>query len=181
MSEKIERIINAIVAREGGYSNNLNDRGGETMYGITKAVAAANGYHGPMKDMPREVAVGIYRRRYVTEPQFDKIAQWSVPIAEELIDTGVNMGTHRAAEYLQRALNAFNFKNRYPGPLFVDGRIGAQTLNAFAGYLVWRDEDGEAVMLRVLNGVQATSYLSIVEANPSQKEFFYGWIKNRVS
>ena len=48
------------VGIEGGYSNDPDDSGGETNWGITKATAVAYGYTGPMRDMPRETAHGIY-------------------------------------------------------------------------------------------------------------------------
>ena len=41
-----DRIINAIIDREGGYVDEPDDSGGETNYGVTKAVARANGYRG---------------------------------------------------------------------------------------------------------------------------------------
>jgi lysozyme family protein len=64
--------------REGGYSNNPNDSGGETMWGVTDRVARANGYAGPMKDMPREVAKNIYFASYVQKPGFASI----MPLSE---------------------------------------------------------------------------------------------------
>ncbi|WP_083579019.1 glycosyl hydrolase 108 family protein [Tardibacter chloracetimidivorans] len=48
----IESELNALLHREGGYVNNPNDTGGETNWGITRGVAVANGYSGPMKDLP---------------------------------------------------------------------------------------------------------------------------------
>jgi len=36
-------------------------------------------------------------------------------------------------------------------------------------------------MLRALNGVQAARYLEITEGNRSQREFLYGWIRERVA
>ena len=66
----IDEIINEIIRVEGGYSNDKNDAGGETMYGITVAVARANGYAGNMKDMPRKVAYDIYYNQYVVKPGF---------------------------------------------------------------------------------------------------------------
>ena len=55
-----ERIINEIIRVEGGYVNDPSDSGGETNFGITVAVARANGYVGCMLDLPRSVAFDIY-------------------------------------------------------------------------------------------------------------------------
>src|SRR3546814_12368752 len=49
---------------EGGYINHPNDPGGETMWGITVAVARGVGYAGPMRDLTREQAKQIYRSLY---------------------------------------------------------------------------------------------------------------------
>ena len=104
----IEEIINDIIRVEGGYSFDSNDAGGETMYGITIAVARANGYTGNMKDIPRKVAYDIYYNQYVVKPGFDKVLAVDSAIAAELVDTGVNMGTVTAGKFLQQALNALN-------------------------------------------------------------------------
>ena len=45
----VERFLDDLIKREGGYVNNPNDKGGETCWGITVAVARANGYAGPMR------------------------------------------------------------------------------------------------------------------------------------
>lgn len=52
-------VIDGILSIEGGYSNNPDDRGGETNWGITKATARANGYQGEMKALSREEAYAI--------------------------------------------------------------------------------------------------------------------------
>lgn len=173
-------IISRVIAAEGGYSNNPADKGGETMYGITIAVARVNGYQGPMRDLPLDLARLIYNKRYVIEPKFDQVAALNINIAMELIDTGVNMGPHRAAEFLQRWLNGFNFGGQYQ-ELFIDGRLGAVSLDALAKFLHWRKGEAEEVMLKALNGVQAARYLEIAEANKTQRMFLFGWVKERVA
>ena len=55
----IARAIDAILRAEGGYVNDPQDKGGETNYGITVAVARANGYAGPMRDLPVAMARAI--------------------------------------------------------------------------------------------------------------------------
>ena len=83
---KIEEIINDIIKVEGGYSNDPNDSGGETMYGITVAVARKHGYMGEMKKLTKKKAFDIYYQSYVVAPGFDKIANVDPEIAAEIVD-----------------------------------------------------------------------------------------------
>jgi len=178
----IEKIINNVLVAEAGYADHPNDRGGPTMYGITGAVARANGYQGEMRDLPIGLARSIYERRYVIEPKFDQVASLHEGIGEELVDTGVNMGPSRAAEFLQRWLNAFNNRGSKYADLFVDGRLGPMSIDALRKYLAWRGQaEGGVVMLKALNCVQGTRYLEIAEANATQEDFIYGWLRTRVA
>lgn len=177
----IDNIIADVLKAEGGYVNNPSDGGGETNYGITAAVARANGYAGPMRDLPRSTAEAIYRKRYVTDPGFDKVAEISELIAAELVDTGVNMGPARAAEFLQRWLNGLNLPGSGYQDLFVDGRLGVLSFDALRRYLARRGGEGVSVMLRGLNSSQGARYLEITEANKSQRQFLYGWVRARVA
>jgi lysozyme family protein len=172
-------IIASILDLEKGYVNHPSDRGGPTNFGITEAVARANGWTGDMRLLSREFAVMIYTKRYILEPKFDKIADISEDIGEELIDTGVNMGPAIASIFFQRLLNAFNAKGAKYANIFVDGRIGPRTIEAFKAFIVWRKTEGETTFLKALNGIQAARYLDIAEKNETQEDFFYGWIKNR--
>jgi lysozyme family protein len=176
-----ESVIDGVLKSEGGYVNDPQDAGGETNFGITVAVARKNGYDGPMADMPLSLAREIYRRRYIVEPCFDKVAVVDEKIGFELIDTGVNMGPARAAEFLQRWLNGFNAGGSRYQDVFVDGRIGQVTLDALRAFLRWRGADGALAMLRGLNGVQASRYLEITENNKAQRKYLFGWVLQRVS
>ncbi|MDP3209061.1 MAG: glycosyl hydrolase 108 family protein, partial [Rhodoglobus sp.] len=104
----IEQMIDGIIKREGGYVDHPADRGGPTNWGITEKVARASGYQGDMRTFHESIARGIYRRQYWTAPSFDQVAPLSSALAEELLDTGVNMGPGVAGQYLQRALNVLN-------------------------------------------------------------------------
>lgn len=177
----ISDIINAVILAEQGYVNDPSDPGGETNFGITVAVARAAGYAGPMRDLPLSLAKNIYLQRYVIRPKFDLVVGVNPHIGAELIDTGINMGPHRAAEFLQRWLNGFNDTGSRYQNLFIDGHLGELSLAALSAFLKWRGKDGITVMLRALNGLQATRYLEIVEANKSQRKFLFGWIRERVA
>lgn len=175
-----ERVIDDILAAENGYVDHAADRGGPTNHGITVAVARRNGYDGPMEDMPVSLAREIYRRRYIVEPGFDKVALIDEKIGFELIDTGVNMGPARAAEFLQRCLNVFNQQGSRYADVFVDGRIGPVTLDCLRSFLRWRGAFGAKAMLTALNCLQGGRYIDIAEGNESQEAFAYGWMLNRV-
>ena len=177
--DRIAQVIDDVINAEKGYVNNPNDRGGETNFGITIAVARSNGYTGSMRAMPRSVAVAIYRHKYVVEPGFDHVLSVHAGIGAELVDTGVNMGPQRAGMFLQRWLNGLNSARKY-GTLLVDGRVGPGTVSALRAFLQWRGAAGATTLLRGLNAAQAMRYLEIAEGNPSQKEFLYGWVSNRV-
>ncbi|MGL3820547.1 glycoside hydrolase family 108 protein [Sphingopyxis sp. R3-92] len=175
-----EALIDAVIDREGRYVNHPADRGGPTCWGITEAVARAQGYDGDMRDLPRAEAAAIYRRIYWLRPGFDKVALRARKIAAELFDTGVNMGTGTAAGFLQRALNALNRAARDYPDIAVDRHIGPRTLSALDAFLRTRGHAGETVLLRAMEALQGERYIALAERRPSQEAFLYGWLANRI-
>lgn len=174
----ISQIIDDVIAAEGGYVNDPADAGGETMYGITAAVARANGYSGPMSALPRSLAVQIYSTRYVFEPKFDRVGEVAGSrVAAEMIDTGVNMGPAVAAKFLQTSLNALN---EGQADLVVDGQIGSKTLLQLDAFIAKRGPLGVEVLLRCLNGLQLARYIELTQSRPANKRFLFGWVANRV-
>lgn len=177
----VDQLVDSLIDREGGYVNNSADTGGPTCFGITEAVARANGYAGSMRHLPREEAVAIYRRLYWLRPRFDEIARRTPRIAAELFDTGVNMGPAVAATFLQRALTALNRNGKDYPDLVPDGRLGAQTLAALDAFLAVRGTSGgETVLLRALEALQGERYLRLAERRPANEAFLYGWLANRI-
>lgn len=177
----VDTAIDELIKKEGGYVNHPNDRGGPTTWGITEQVARAYGYTGSMQSLPRAKAVEIYKQRYWMEPKFYEVAKRAMKLANELFDTGVNMGTGIASRFFQRALNAFNKRAKAYPDLTVDGRIGTMSLYALDQLIKSRGaKDAETVMVRLADALQAVRYLEIVEANQTQEDFMFGWIFNRV-
>lgn len=175
-----DQIIDGLIGREGGYVSNPDDKGGPTRWGITQTVARAHGYQGDMRYLPRETAVQIYEADYWFSPRFDQVAKFSPAIAEELMDTGVNMGPSVASKMLQRWLNVFNLKGTLYPDMTVDGMIGARTIAALGVFLSKRGKEGETVLLRALNVSQGNRYLELTEAREANETFIYGWLKERV-
>jgi len=177
----VAELVEALIEREGGYVCDPADKGGATCFGITEAVARAQGYAGSMRQLPREEAARIYTRLYWLRPRFDEIARRSPAVAAELFDTGVNMGPAVAATFLQRALTALNRNaGDYPD-LVPDGRIGDRTLAALDAFLILRGHaGGETVLLRALEALQGERYLRLAERRPANETFLYGWLANRI-
>jgi glycosyl hydrolase family 108/predicted peptidoglycan binding protein len=190
----VDGLVEALIEREGGYVADPADRGGATCFGITEAVARANGYRGSMRQLPRDEAAAIYKRLYWLRPRFDEVAKRSARIAAELFDTGANMGPAVAVTFLQRALTALNRSGKDYPDLVPDGRIGPQTLAALDTFLKLRGSSppvgmdagdqpgtsGETVLLRALEALQGERYLRLAERRPANEAFFYGWLANRI-
>lgn len=175
-----DKLIADIIKTEGGYVNDESDSGGETMYGITKKVAVANGYYGAMIDMPKSVAERIYEDKYWNSMMLDVVAGISEKVAAELADTGVNMGVRTASRFFQRGLNALNNRCTLYDDIIVDGYIGTGTVAAFRKYMLRRGNDGEVVLLKILNCLQGEKYIRLAEGREKDEKFIYGWFMNRV-
>lgn len=178
--DMIDVAIEITMGKEGKYSFNPKDSGGETMWGITRRVAEKHGYHGPMKELPRMEAKRIYKLTYFYEPQFDKVLKLSPSIAKELFDSGVNCGPALASRWLQKSLNRLNREGKLYADIGVDGSIGRETLGALEKYLEIRKSQGELVLLRMLNCEQGHHYNKLADQREKDEEFIFGWYLNRV-
>ena len=171
----IDKLIEGVLAREGGYVNDPRDAGGETNLGITVATARANGYTGPMKSLTKATAAAIYKSQYYLKPGFDKVAAIYPRVADELFDTGINMGTTPAGRFLQRALNALNGAG-----LAVNGAVGKASLDQLLAFKAKRGAAGEVVLLKALDALQGERYIELAEGREANRAFLYGWLANRI-
>lgn len=152
---------------EGGYSNHPADRGGKTKFGIThKTLKVYNkdmGENFVIDKIDLSVAMKIYRKYYWDALHLNNFR--SQAVANELFDTGVNMGIGTSAKFLQESCNLLGHI-----PLKVDGRIGPLTINA-------SDRINSVILLKCLNGLQFEKYRKIIRLHPRQKVFFKGWLR----
>lgn len=115
--------LKILLKLEGGYSDDANDPGGKTRYGITEAVARRHGYLGEMRALPLDLASEIYRADYWDACRCDDLP-W--PLALYVFDAAVNQGRTAAITLLQHALNTTQ-----------DGLIGANTLRLARASTPW--------------------------------------------
>lgn len=173
--------VDRLLAKEGGYSNDPNDSGKETNYGITVGVARRCRYNGLMVNLSVAEAKRIYRIEYWDKLRLDEIAAVAPKIAIELFDTGVNCGTGTAATFLQRCLNVLNRLGKDWADVKVDGDLGSQTIAALIAYINLRGPQGLTVLLTALNCLQGARYIELAERREKDETFVFGWITHRVS
>lgn len=175
-----DKAFEHTVGKEGGYSNHPSDRGGETMWGITVAVARSYGYSGNMKSMPLSTAKDIYAKKYWVKCNLDEIAKMSEGLAIKLFDIAVNMGQARAGLFLQTALNAFNQQGKLYNDIVEDGDIGPTTVATLRTYYTKRGVLGAKVILRAANCLQGAFYINISRNRKANEDFTFGWFANRI-
>lgn len=179
-----ERSVERVFHDEGGYVNHKDDRGGETNFGITVAVANANkdlgvskyGWNGKMKDLPKEFAKEIYRLNYWNRIMGDRVHALHPLLADHMFDVAVNMGTGTAVKHLQEALNLLNNKQTHYADIAVDGAMGVGTFNSLKAFANKRGIAGLELLVLTLNAMQAERYLNISRKNESQESFTFGWL-----
>lgn len=176
----IETLIEGVIGREGGFSDHPADRGGPTRWGITEAVARANGYAGAMRDFPREDAVIIYRRLYWERPGLDQLALRAPALAARMFDTGVNIGPAAAIGFLVRVLNVLAGPEGSPSLLAAGSGVTGAVLARLGQFLDQRGGEGEQVLIKAVNGLQAERYVRLAERRPANRAFIFGWLKNRI-
>lgn len=180
MSELKQQLITEVIEREGGYSNDPSDRGGETMYGITIKVARRNGYQGEMKHLPYAFAFSIYQKRYWNTLKLDAISQISDEISKQLFDFGVNSGAHNAGCSFQAVLNVLNQQQAIYPDLVTDGILGSKTIKALAAFFQHRGNDGLTVLNEVIRGKRISFCIDIAINDQSQEKYQFGWLKRIV-
>jgi len=89
MANDFEKSLKFVLKWEGGYSNDPNDPGGETKYGISKKSYP----HEDIKNMTLERAKKIYYENYWLKAGCDRLG---FPMNMVVFDTAVNCGRSRA-------------------------------------------------------------------------------------
>lgn len=158
-----------VLRYEGGYSNDLFDRGGETNMGITqkfldtyKRKAGVNVAN--VKDLTLKDAIKLYKAEWDIYG-FEKLDNTNV--MKLIYDFSVNSGPKQAIKYLQRALNKKGCN------LVVDGCIGDETNQAINAV-------DEKWLKREIQKSRAEHCDGIVDKHPNQKRFIEGWF-NRIN
>ena len=158
MTDPNKQIIDAIIAKEGGFSNDSTDLGGRTDKGISERAHPDAWSDNKITD---EEARAIYEQKYLKHTRIDQIPDHH--LRHHVADFAVNSGPFIAIQKLQIVLR-----------VTVDGVIGPETLAAI------QKVHPEAIN----NGLVAERVKligRIVVKNPSQLKFLNGWLERSLS
>lgn len=171
---------------EGGWGENKEDSGGETYKGIARkfhpnwsgwpiidAYKSKQGFPNiAYKDSVLDSKVKeFYKIHYWDINKLDDVS--SQMIANDLFDSGVNMGVGTAGKFLQQTLNFLNKNGKMYADISEDGKVGSGTIGALNTYLSLKDE---SYVYKILNILQGNRYLEIMKKDPTQETFAYGWL-----
>lgn len=165
----LDTALDFTLEHEGGWANHPNDKGGPTMYGITKATydAYRRARQLPMRSVrqiSREETRDIYEMRYWRKFRCDAVEVISPRLAIMLFDFVVHSGNW-GVKHLQRVLSVAQ-----------DGAIGPKTLASIAERV--KSPVGHA---KLLAGYleDRRSFLLHLATKPGQDAFRDGWM-NRI-
>lgn len=167
---RFDYAVNIVLNNEGGYSNDPDDPGGATNFGITKSDLNE---HGKSLNLPTSVqeltiddAKTFYKTIYWDRYHYEAIN--SLTIATKVFDLAVNMGPQEAHKLIQRALKWSGYG------VEEDGVLGPKTLAAINQMCLYnreQDLDDE------IKAEASHYYEHITEENPKLYKFLKGWLK----
>jgi lysozyme family protein len=164
-----DKAVKFTLEKEGVLSDDANDRGGLTKFGIiVPTLRTYQAKTGQLRgrdvaSLTKEEAIGIYRVLYW---RYDGIAHEAIAI--KLFDYGVNVGLTQATIFAQRACNTL-------GRLVtVDGLYGPATMKALNELTVGH---GYRRVLDAMLYHAAKFYIHLVDVNHTQMDFIGGWLR----
>ena len=154
MDRSFEEMVKNIIEREGGskLTRDPDDPGGTTKYGISQRAHK----DVDIENLTYDQAVDIYNEQYYKP---SKANSFPPELQEIYLDMVVNLGQRNAVKVLQKACNSKGSKM-----IAVDGRIGPQTTKA-----------ANNLELERLKSYRVLYYASLVDSNPTQEKFWFGW------
>lgn len=149
-----------VLRNEGGFSNDPDDSGGATNFGIT--IHRLSEYYGrpasveDVRNMPKVTARAIYQKYYWAPLGLDLIGSDNVALV--IFDQGVLRGIGTIAHAVQSILG-----------VVVDGHFGPKTMQAI-------NTHDASDLIRKIEAQAEFAYRDIVSRKPKNKKFLKGWI-----
>lgn len=165
MEQNFAKCMDFVFPHEGGFTNDPDDPGGATNFGITLRTLSAWRHADltpdDVRNLSKSEAQQIYHANF-----WNPIRGQDLPSGVDLLtlDIAVMSGPRAAGSMLQRAVGLTGTD--------VDGAIGTHTLGAVGKF-------PPADLIERLSDLRAAFYEGIVHSRPTSAKFLKGWL-NRV-
>ena len=172
MGASFEEAIPTILRHEGGFSNDPQDAGGATNFGVSLRWLKAQGLLEDlelqdktqdevqvMKDMTQSQAEAFYRCYWWNPYNYGQID--SQMVAGKIFDVAVNLGGPRAHRIVQHCVGMT--------PDQIDGVMGPKTIAEI-------NAAGAAPLVVQIQNMQAAFYKQLVVTNPARAKYLSGWL-----
>lgn len=158
-------IVDMVLAYEGGFVDNPNDKGGPTNFGITIDTLASwrkcQVTADDIKNLTSQEAGEIYQSKYLVAQNYDQLTD--VKLRAAMVDFGVLCGPVNATMSLQSVLGQIK-----------DGICGPATITA-------ANANHGTPTINQLSVARINFHADRVSKRPDQIVFFKGWISRAVS
>lgn len=168
--KRFTHALSVLLDNEGGYSNDPDDPGKETNFGITQNelnnCGEKLGLPLQVKNLTKDNAATYYRNMWWDKYNYNAI--YSLEIATKIFNLAVNIGPDEAAIILQSALNWCGYR------VTLDGIIGKETTDTVNEMcLHGREKD----LRDEITDEAKHYYQRLTEENPKLYKYLKGWTK----
>jgi lysozyme family protein len=171
IDDSFARAVDIVLRHEGGISNDPNDPGGMTKYGISLRfleLMPDGDITGDGKideldiaQLTRDQAIDLYWRKFWNLYHYNKFHDWK--LAAKLFDLAVNMGPMQSHKLLQQALHSVGMKIK------IDGKLGAVSFKS-------ANAANRDALLAALRSEAAGFYRTLCAKNKNYDKFLAGWL-----
>ncbi len=174
--ERFESALNVVLEHEGGASNDKDDPGGATQWGITLKLLKELNYDvdkdGEVDEedvfkLTRTDADKIYLKDFWDKYNFENIQD--LDIATKLFDTCVNIGPTHTDRLIRSTFNTI-----LTDKVSANGPIDEEIL--YMLNMVYPE-----VFLKQFRKDQASYYLALIKKNPKLEKYKIGWLRRAAS
>ncbi len=169
--KRFQHAVSIVLLHEGGLSNDKEDRGGDTNFGISLRylrdikidVDGDGDIDGQdIRKLTRQEAIFIYKKYWWDKYKYNDIS--NLDIATKIFDLSVNMGGIEIHKIVQRALNVIG------SPVTIDGILGNKTFYAI-------NNSNSTKLLIAIRGQSKIFYINLIKTHPKYNGFKEGWLR----
>ena len=160
--QRFQFAVKVVLQHEGGLTNDKNDSGGITNFGISQRFLNDQNLDLNAANITQKQAINIYRQYFWDKYHYNELE--GLYVATKVFDMSVNIGPEEGAKILQIACNDLSTK-----PIAVDGKIGPNTI----GKANTLSQDSLMAELRL---IMKHYYVMLVKNRPEDSEFLDGWL-----